>query len=1015
MGMRLVETEYGRPALDEVTAAVAAAKTDDPMTPVTILVPGNLAGIVLRRHLAAHLPAGGVAGIEVTTLRRLAERLAAHRLTPRRPATRPLVAAAWRQALAEAPGLFAQSAAHPATVAAVTDAHRELRELTDAALERVAASGPLAADLVRLHLDVTVRLACAWYDEVDLLREAAQCQPRVHHVLLHLPQELRASELALVQALAGDDELLVVAAATGVRRADRRVEESLDRLGLQRTVSVRPVVASRVLNASDSDDEVRALLRDLLATLEFTPAHRIAILYSRAEPYARLLHEQLTAAGITVNGPGTRPIVERGLPRALLEILALVDLPRAALFTALGDAPASDFEGQPVPLATWERISREAGVVAGDDWTIRLDAYVADLAEQRARESAGAEPRDWLLDRLGRRLDQVGALRRFALRLREELVHGAGLTSWRELADWCAGLYGSLFGAAQPAWLPPEEQYAAAALVGVIGSLATLDAVEPRTSLPAFVETLQGELDGTPPRVGRFGEGVLVAPLLAAEGLDLDVVYVVGLSEDQCPGRFHIDPLLGEDAREASAGELASPRDRLDAEHRHLLAALAAAPHAVASFPRGDLRHSTRRLPSRFLLPSLRDLVGDKDLAATAWEDADFDERVTTSGSYAGALLTTAHLAGEQEWRIRAVRAYGSLDDPVYAAAQELLDARAGRAFTRFDGNLTGSTDLPDLLAGEQIVSPTALEAYADCPHRYFVERLLKVAPVESPEDVVVISPADIGTFVHEVMDELIHECGEDLPSYGRPWSDAQRDRMHKIATRKADLFERTGRTGHDRLWRRELERILADLDWMLSDDDRWRADLGAKVLASEMPFGMKGYPPVAVEVPDGRILMRGSADLVDKSADGALQVTDIKTGSRRSFMDIKQDQPTVHGTKLQLPVYAIAARDRYGAPDTPVRTDYWFVRRDRGRIGLDLTPEVLDSFGTALTVLARSIRAGLFPARAPAEDDYGYVRCPYCNPDGLGYADRRRQWEAKAGDPALAEYLALVDPEGAP
>jgi len=66
----------------------------------------------------------------------------------------------------------------------------------------------------------------------------------------------------------------------------------------------------------------------------------------------------------------------------------------------------------------------------------------------------------------------------------------------------------------------------------------------------------------------------------------------------------------------------------------------------------------------------------------------------------------------------------------------------------------------------------------------------------------------------------------------------------------------------------------------------------------------MKGFPPVAVEVPRGRVLMVGSADKVDQTRDGVLLVTDIKTGSARTFM-VLNDDPVAAGTKLQLPVYA--------------------------------------------------------------------------------------------------------------
>ncbi len=56
---------------------VAEAKADDPMAPVTVLVPNNVAGIVARRFLARGLGPDrrGIAAIRFTTLRHLAEHL----------------------------------------------------------------------------------------------------------------------------------------------------------------------------------------------------------------------------------------------------------------------------------------------------------------------------------------------------------------------------------------------------------------------------------------------------------------------------------------------------------------------------------------------------------------------------------------------------------------------------------------------------------------------------------------------------------------------------------------------------------------------------------------------------------------------------------------------------------------------------------------------------------------------------------------------------------------------------
>ena len=76
----------------------------------------------------------------------------------------------------------------------------------------------------------------------------------------------------------------------------------------------------RLLSCADADDEVRVVVRDLLRRLEAgEPLHRMAVTYRNSVPYARLLHEHLTSAGVPVYGP--RPatlretVVGPGAPR----------------------------------------------------------------------------------------------------------------------------------------------------------------------------------------------------------------------------------------------------------------------------------------------------------------------------------------------------------------------------------------------------------------------------------------------------------------------------------------------------------------------------------------------------------------------------------------------------------------------------------------------------------------------------------------------------------------------------
>ena len=101
----------------------------------------------------------------------------------RRPATRAVVSAAWRVELDRHPGAFAQVAAHPATVAALTRTYRDLRELDGDQLELLAAQSMPAPDLVRLHRAVRASLR-SWYDETDVLDAAATATLPSEPVLL---------------------------------------------------------------------------------------------------------------------------------------------------------------------------------------------------------------------------------------------------------------------------------------------------------------------------------------------------------------------------------------------------------------------------------------------------------------------------------------------------------------------------------------------------------------------------------------------------------------------------------------------------------------------------------------------------------------------------------------------------------------------------------------------------------------------------------------------------------------
>lgn len=1032
-------TAYGPSALRQTGRLVAAVQRHDPLAPVTVLVPSNYVGVTVRRTLAR---AGrGLAAVRFATVYRLAELLGGPRLAGagRRPVSTPVLAAAVRAGLAHQPGAFRPVAEHPATEEALVRVHRELRDLSPAALSGLQAAGGRAGDVVRVHRGVVRTLEGGWYDEADLLDAATDVvlggSPLVAElgtVLVHLPQEVGRRATALLAALASVTDVHLVAGLVGDERADEPVRALAAALGapLPGEVPPAPVPGLRVVTTSDADEEARAAVRCVIdAARHGVALERIAVCYAAEQPYARLLAEHLEAAGIPRNGSATLALRERVAARALLGLLDLHadDLSRGRVLALVAGLPLRTGKGTPPPAARWERLSREAGVVRG---RAQWDERLRRLASTRRAQWEQAEHDDTVTP--GRRqhwhddADAASELRDFVLDLADRCDPHRVERSWQALSAWAAGLLEHYLRlpAAAASW-PPAEAAAAERVDAALARLAGLDAVQPRPTPAAFRRTLELELDADLGRVGRLGEGVFCGPVSLALGQDLDEIVVVGLAEGTFPGPATDDALLPDRDRARAGGELPLASARVDCQHRHLLAALASAHRAVLFVPRGDLRRSATRLASRWVLDEAGRRCGERvrsdDLPRRpeAW--------IEVVPSFHGGLGAVEFPATEAEHDLRTlltvrredgdVAAHPVAAHPALRRALALERARRGAAFTPFDGNLAGHA-VPSPFAGGAAVAPTSLEAYVACPHAYLFQHVLRVTPVENPEDVVEIEPVARGNLVHEVLDRFLQSLiarPGGPPAPDQPWSDDDMGLALAEFDLAADAAEAAGLTGHPVFWRRDRRQLRDELEAFLRrHDGTRRAALRARPVAIELAFGRPGdaVPPVAVALPDGRtVLFRGRADRIDRCDDGTLVAIDYKTGNDRSYARLRDD-PVAQGSRLQLPVYALAARAWAGDAQAPVRAEYRFVgAKSQFRVhGYEVTDAVLAALGRVLDVVATGIDAGCFPARPRHPNQEYAVSCRFCNPDGLGTGGRWREWERKKGAPELAAYVALVE-----
>jgi ATP-dependent helicase/nuclease subunit B len=1133
LGVDVITTPYGPPALEALARVVAAAKSGEPLAPVTVVVPSNHVGVTARRNLATGrfgpitARGTGIIGVTFLTVYRLAELLGAPRLaaTGRRPVSTPVLAAALRRTLRDDPGVFGPVAEHPATEEALVAALTELADVSPAGLDRLAGQSRRAADVVRLCRRSRATLAGGWYDEADLmtaataaLADGSSTPASLGQVAVYLPQDLTRRAVDLLREVARVCPTTVIAGLVGPARADAGVLRSLDPLGARPpdrgggvgergvgergtdappdemfTVAPWPVSATstRIITASDADDEVRSVVRVVLdAARDGTALERIAVLYSAERPYARLVHEQLTAAGVPSNGAAPQGLKARVLGRTLLGLLAWRDhgYRRRDLLGLLVNLPRRDGDGtRSAPIADWERLSRDAAVVAGrDQWDRRL-AQLADELDRRAdrldqeaeldpateagaadappdttapaeaahaadEAAAGAKAADAAgetgaagegaaaegaaaegavesgeIRGLRRRAGRVRALRSLALDLIDRLEQAAAAPqTWRARVSWLRALAARLLGRPElrDQW-PVDEQKAAERVERALDRLVALDEIEGPVPLDVLARTLEIELDADLGRVGRFGEGVLVAPLSFGVGLDLDLVVVVGMAEGVLPVRPTDDSLLPDAERQATGGELPLRQEHLDRQHRQLRAALAAARRHVLTAPRGDLRASNENVLSRWLAeitaePGRAD--GGADSGAGAGPDGHTPVPIEVMPSFAHGVTHVPNPATEQEYRLRVPAALAA--DPIVVAGRELSSARQSARFTRFDGNLAG---LPLRSPLDDVVSATRLETWAVCPHAYLMRQVLRVEPAEDPADTLWISPLERGSLIHEVLERFLQAVlarePTDQPGPDDPWTEADHQLLAATVAQVCAEYEARGVVGRTLFWGRDRARIATRLDRLLDEDSTLRRANRSTPIAAEMAFGFPGAPVGAVDVPitggDGhRVLhFRGAADRIDLAQDGTLRVVDYKTGRPDEYRLLSEANPDDRGTHLQLPVYGLAARTLRQSPDAPIAAEYWFVGENRGlvTIGYPVTDEVLARIGTTLATIVEGIEHGVFPARPTATASDPFVRCPYCDPDGLGVTDLRRAWERKRHDPAVAHYAELAEPAAAP
>lgn len=1038
---------YGRQAAVALRDVVAAAQGDDPLAPVTVVVPRAPVGLAMRRALAsgelgpvggAGARGAGIANVSFTTLSRLAASIGGPVLAAegRRPLTSAVLGAAARASLADAPGVFAPVAQHPSTALTLGRLWRDLCSASAETRQRLSASNDRAGEVVRLVDDLDGRLA-GWYDEHDVALAASR-QPAalasIGAVVLHLPERLGPAELLLADALAAHSRFVALLGLTG----DDDADDGARALGARWAVGgsfpsdagVPLPMPTEVVSCPGADVEVLVALRRVMERHRAgTPLHRMAVVYGTSSPYARLLREQLFLDDIAFDGPGVRPLADTVPGRTLVGALGLPDggWRRSDLLDWLAAAPIRH-QGRPVPASRWDRITRAAGIIEGAaSWDEHLAQYIRDHEHHIATLAHDDEAAEHRIQQRRREIESAESLRDLVAGLVQRLDPAEPPTRWSSWARWAVQLLSDLLGGptARQAW-PDDELQAFEEIQRALERLALLDEVEPAPDRARFRAALEQELAGTAPTTSRFQSGLLIGPVDRVVGLELDLVVMVGMADGAYPSRQHDEALLPDSERQAAGSDVALRGERHAEQRRDHLAALAAAPERVCCYPRGDLRSGRELRPARWWLEGLAAVRGSdhpvysRDLDAIgsgpshpviashlaavrsggeAVAPSDHDQRLLVRHHDTGTPIRTHWLAE---------------NDPVLRRGLAVrLDRRRGRY-----GPATGRAGARTIpREGPLVVSPTALETYATCPRRYLLGRVLRIEQPDRPEQRLRLDGLDRGKLVHEVLETLVRTQTE-LPLAERlapdaSWGEGGHRALDEIFDDAAARLEQAGLTGHPVLWEVDREVTRRELHRLLDADDEHRRTRRATPHAVEQAFGMTDDPPVPLELGGGRaVAFRGFVDRIDVTEGGGVLALDYKHARNKQRYQAIQDDPVDRGQRLQPVIYGLAARRELG--DAPVDSGYWLTTEvtDFARLTVPLDDATLTRAREVLSVLVDGIDSGDFPAR-PGTDSAGrHTNCYFCDFNDLCPASRDDEWEGVRTDGRLAAYVELSEGE---
>jgi len=422
-----------------------------------------------------------------------------------------------------------------------------------------------------------------------------------------------------------------------------------------------------------------------------------------------------------------------------------------------------------------------------------------------------------------------------------------------------------------------------------------------------FVSGLENSLNGVglpEPRL-KDGAALLVGSVVEARGLRFQAVALLGLSEGLFPQIERTDPFLDESLRQSLGMDA-----RLNREQAGLFY------QAVTRADRGLLL-------TRPYLSEDGEVWEDspywKDTAKRFTQDAcrrirpeDAHSLFEAASSQEVLFRAAMSLPKAQERLPEAFTALAPRWEAIRQGSAVLSARRGSKPVGEYEGHTPHlQPELAIRYAPEQVWSASRLEAYGNCPHQFFIKNALGLEARVLPEPGMEVT--QLGSLLHEIL-ELVYQQADDPGDLASVLAV-----LPEVAGKAFESAPEKYGFSPSAAWDFEQANFLAILDKTISA--LHKASQGWKPAAYEAKFGIQGRPTLEIDLGGESLRLRGVIDRLDKNERGEIRVMDYKTGgSHLSGNDL------LRGTRLQLPIYALAARDALGMGDVSDGF-YWEIK----------------------------------------------------------------------------------------